>query len=167
MLIIGASPADIKNNTLKSLVFPIGTQYALCLSIIQLPLVLIGSFLLICYQNRFNVEKPSHNPLWIYKVLKPYAWKHNCPQNRSAFTYWKIIFLLALTLARTCMEDHSPLRRWRIPCHSLLFLLFTLYILGFHLSGHGYSSVKQLMKVQCPSLWLYIKIADPNSLPPL
>ena len=79
--------ADIKNNILLSFVYPVATKFLLCISIIFLPLVFIGLFLLVRYKNHFNIEKPGHNPLiLIYKVLK-YAWKHTCPENRGAFTY--------------------------------------------------------------------------------
>ena len=44
----------------------------------------------------------------------------------------------------------------------ILLLLFSL--LGFHLSGHGYSTVKQLMMKECPNTWLLILIGDPMNL---
>ena len=121
----------------------------------------IGTFLLIRYKNCFNIGKPGHNPLiLIYKVLK-YAWKHTCPENRSAFTYWEDHIPPCIDLGKekyggpfTTEEVEDTKSFFRI-----LFLLFTL--LGFHLSGHGYSTGEQLMKLQCPEMWLYPLIADP------
>ena len=99
-----------------------------CISLIQLTLTIAGLIVLIRYKKRLNIEKSGNNPLkLIYKVLK-YAWKHKFPENRSAFTYWEMTFLLALTLVRTSMEDRSLLRRWRTPSHSFVFSSFsTLY----------------------------------------
>ena len=44
----------------------------------------------------------------------------------------------------------------------ILLLLFSL--LGFHLSGHGYSTLQQLMMAECPNTWLLILIGDPMNL---
>ena len=41
-------------------------------------------------------------------------------------------------------------------------LLLLLSLLGFHLSGHGYSVGEQLMHKQCPSYWVLLLAADPN-----
>ena len=152
--------ADITKNILLSFIYPVATQFYLCIAIIQLPLAFIGLFLLIRYKNHFNIEKPGHNPLiLIYKVLK-YAWKHTCPENRSAFTYWEDHIPPRIDLGKdkyggpfTTEEVEDTKSFFRI-----LFLLFTL--LGFHLSGHGYSTVKHLMKVECPNLWL-LMIGEP------
>ena len=153
-----------EHSNLTNFLFPIGTQFALSMVIVQLPFLVIGIFLLICYRTRFNIEKPGYNPLiLIYKVLK-YAWKHTCPENRSAFTYWEDHIPPRIDLGKekyggpfTTEEVEDTKSFFRI-----LFLLFTL--LGFHLSGHGYSTVKQLMKLQCPNIWLYLLIADPVNI---
>ena len=34
-------------------------------------------------------------------------------------------------------------------------------MIGFHLSGHGYSVVIELMNNQCPSHWVMVTIGDP------
>ena len=115
-------------------------------------LAVVGLFVLIRYKKRLNIEKPGHNPLMlIYKVLK-YAWKHTFPENRSAFTYWENDIPPRIDLGKnkyggpfTTEEVEDTKSFFRI-----LFLLFSL--LGFHLSGHGYSITKQLMmkaSVQC------------------
>ena len=49
-------------------------------------------------------------------------------------------------------------------------LLFMDQLLGFHLSGHGYSTwdstytTLQLMMAECPNTWLLILIGDPMNL---
>ena len=150
-----------ENLTLANFFILVASQFSLSMGVVQLVLIFIGTFLLIRYKNRFNIEKPGHNPLiLIYKVLK-YAWKHTCPENRSAFTYWEDHIPPRIDLGKekyggpfTTEEVEDTKSFFRI-----LFLLFTL--LGFHLSGHGYSTVNQLMKLQCPNMWLYPLIVDP------
>ena len=99
----------------------------------------------------------------IYKVLK-YAWKHKFPENRSAFTYWENDIPPRIDLGKnkyggpfTTEEVEDTKSFFRI-----LLLLFSL--LGFHLSGHGYSTAQQLMLNECPNTWLYIIIGDPMNL---
>ena len=99
----------------------------------------------------------------IYKVLK-YAWKHTFPENRSSFTYWENDIPPRIDLGKnkyggpfTTEEVEDTKSFFRI-----LLLLFSL--LGFHLSGHGYSTVKQLMMKECPNTWLLILIGDPMNL---
>ena len=133
-----------------------------CIVSLHLILAVVGLFVLIRYKKRLNIEKPGHNPLvLIYKVLK-YAWKHTFPENRSAFTYWENDIPPRIDLGKnkyggpfTTEEVEDTKSFFRI-----LFLLFSL--LGFHLSGHGYSTVQQLMMSECPNTWLLILIWRPN-----
>ena len=135
-----------------------------CIVLLQLILAVVGLFVLIRYKKRLNIEKPGHNPLMlIYKVLK-YAWKHTFPENRSAFTYWENDIPPRIDLGKnkyggpfTTEEVEDTKSFFRI-----LFLLFSL--LGFHLSGHGYSTVQQLMMKECPNTWLLMLIGDPMNL---
>ena len=135
-----------------------------CIVSLHLILAVVGLFVLIRYKKRLNIEKPGHNPLvLIYKVLK-YAWKHTFPENRSAFTYWENDIPPRIDLGKnkyggpfTTEEVEDTKSFFRI-----LFLLFSL--LGFHLSGHGYSTVQQLMMSECPNTWLLILIGDPMNL---
>ena len=134
------------------------------MSLLQLILAAVGLFVLIRFKKRLNIEKPGHNPLMlIYKVLK-YAWKHTFPENRSAFTYWENDIPPRIDLGKnkyggpfTTEEVEDTKSFFRI-----LFVLFSL--LGFHLSGHGYSTVQQLMMKECPNTWLLILIGDPMNL---
>ena len=136
----------------------------LCIVLLQLTLAIVGLFVLIRYKKKLNIEKPGHNPLMlIYKVLK-YAWKHTFPENRSAFTYWENDIPPRIDLGKnkyggpfTTEEVEDTKSFFRI-----LLLLFSL--LGFHLSGHGYSTVQHLMTKECPNTWLFILIGDPMNL---
>ena len=56
---------------------------------LQLVMPAISVLLLICCKKHLTIEPAGYNPFTtVYKVLK-YAWQHKCPENRSAFTYWK------------------------------------------------------------------------------
>ena len=133
-------------------------------TLLQVILVIVGLVVLIHYKKRLTIEKPGHNPLkLIYKVLK-YAWKHKFPENRSAFTYWENDIPSRIDLGKnkyggpfTTEEVEDTKSFFRI-----LLLLFSL--LGFHLSGHGYSTAQQLMMNECPNTWLFMLIADPMNL---
>ena len=146
--------------------WPIGNYVLICLvfsvTLLQVILAIVGLVVLIRYKKRLTIEKPGHNPLkLIYKVLK-YAWRHKFPENRSAFTYWENDIPSRIDLGKdkyggpfTTEEDTKSFFR-------ILLLLFSL--LGFHLSGHGYSTAQQLMMNECPNTWLFMLIADPMSL---
>ena len=150
---------------LNTKAYPIG-DYALqrcliCITLLQLILAIVGLIVLIRYKKRLNIEKPGHNPLkLIYKVLK-YAWKHKFPENRSAFTYWENDIPPRIDLGKnkyggpfTTEEVEDTKSFFRI-----LLLLFSL--LGFQLSGHGYSTAQQLMMNECPNTWLFLLTGDP------
>ena len=136
----------------------------ICIALIQLTLTIAGLIVLIRNKHKLNIEKPSHNPLkLIYKVLK-YSWKHKFPENRSAFTYWENDIPPRIDLGKnkyggpfTTEEVEDTKSFFRI-----LLLLFSL--LGFHLSGHGYSIAQQLMMKECPNTWLLSLIGDPMNL---
>ena len=139
-------------------------RFVFCIALLQLILAVVGLFVLIRYKTTLAIEKPGHNPLMqIYKVLK-YAWKHTFPENRSAFTYWENDIPPHIDLGKnkyggpfTTEEVEDTKSFFRI-----LLLLFSL--LGFHLSGYGYSTVQQLMMKECPSTWLLTLIGDPMNL---
>ena len=148
--------------------YPIG-DYALqrslvCITLLQLILAVAGLVMIIRYKKKLTIEKPGHNPLkLIYKVLI-YAWKHKFPENRSAFTYWENDIPPRIDLGKekyggpfTTEEVEDTKSFFRI-----LLLLFSL--LGFHLSGHGYSTAQQLMMNECPNTWLYTLTGDPMNL---
>ena len=136
----------------------------LCITLLQLILAIVGLVVLIRHKKRLNIENPGHDPLvLIYKVLK-YTWKHKFPENRSAFTYWENDIPPRIDLGKnkyggpfTTEEVEDTKSFFRI-----LLLLFSL--LGFHLSGHGYSTAQKLMLTECPNAWLLIVIGDPMNL---
>ena len=148
--------------------YPMGdhviTRLTFCIVLLQLILAVVGLSVLIRYKKRLNIEKPGHNPLvLIYKVLK-YAWKHTFPENRSAFTYWENDIPPRIDLGKN--KYGGPFTTEEVEDTKSFFRIFLLLfsLLGFHLSGHGYSTVQQLMMAECPNTWLLILIGDPMNL---
>ena len=144
--------------------YSIQVYITFCIALLQLILGIVGLVVLIRYKKRLNIEKPGHNPLkLIYKVLK-YAWKHKFPENRSAFTYWENDIPPRIDLGKNkyggpfTTEEVEETKSF----FCILILLFSL--MGFHLSGHGYSTVKRLMTTECPNTWLLMLIVDPMNL---
>ena len=133
----------------------------LIMAFLQLVCACVGLCLIFCSKKHLNIDRTGEHPLkLIYQVLK-YAWKHKCPENRSAFTYWEEDIPPRIDLGKRKyggpftteeVEDTKTFLR-------ILLLLFSL--VGFHLSGHGYNLMSQLMKDQCPSKWVLGIVGDP------
>ena len=130
---------------------------------LQLLSAIGGLCLLICSKKRFNIDQvhqEMHPLKLIFKVVQ-YAWKHKCPERRSAFTYWEEDIPPRIDLGKNkyggpfTTEEVEDTKTF----FNILLLLFTL--IGFHLTGHGYSILDQLMRHQCPSHWVMIFLVDP------
>ena len=90
-------------------------------------------------KKHFNIDQTGEHPLkLIYQVLK-YAWKHKCPENRSAFTYWEEDIPPRIDLGKS--KYGGPFTTEEVEDTKTFFsiLLLLLSLLGFHLSGHSYS----------------------------
>ena len=128
---------------------------------LQLVCVCAGLCLLVYYKKYLNVDRTGENLLKIiHKVLK-YAWKHKCPENRSAFTYWEEDIPSRIDLGKS--KYGGPFTTEEVEDTKTFFgiLLLLLSMIGFHLSGHGYSIEIELMKDQCPSYWVMQIFGDP------
>ena len=139
-------------------------RFVFSVILLQLILAVVGLIVLIRYKKRLTIEKPGHNPLkLIYKVLK-YAWKHKFPENRSAFTYWENDIPPRIDLGKN--KYGGPFTTEEVEDTKSFFHIFLLLfsILGFHLSGRGYTTVQKLMMLECPNTWLLILIGDPMNL---
>ena len=165
MVVINSNYTGVKINKHP---WPMGdyalTRFVFSVGLLQLILAVVGLSVLIRYKKRLTIEKPGHNPLvLIYKVLK-YAWKHKFPENRSAFTYWENDIPPRIDLGKN--KYGGPFTTEEVEdTKSFFYLLLLLFsLLGFHLSGHGYSTVQQLMMKECPNTWLLILIGDPMNL---
>ena len=165
MVVINSNYTGVKINKHP---WPMGdyalTRFVFSVGLLQLILAVVGLSVLIRYKKRLTIEKPGHNPLvLIHKVLK-YAWKHKFPENRSAFTYWENDIPPRIDLGKN--KYGGPFTTEEVEdTKSFFYLLLLLFsLLGFHLSGHGYSTVQQLMMKECPNTWLLILIGDPMNL---
>ena len=121
----------------------------------------IGLCVLLCFKKHFNIDRTGDHPLkLIYNVLK-YAWNHKCPERRSAFTYWEEDIPPRIDLGKN--KYGGPFTTEEVEDTKTFFriLLLLLSLFGFHLSGHGYSTLDQIMREQCPTKWAFLSITDP------
>ena len=144
--------------------FTITTTYVLILLGLQLVCACVGLFLLIGSKKYLNIDRTGEHPLkLIYGVLK-YAWKHKCPEHRSAFTYWEEDIPPRIDLGKS--KYGGPFTTEEVEDTKTFFsiLLLLLSLVGFHLSAHGYSIADQLMQEQCPSMVVLAILGDPMQL---
>ena len=96
---------------------------------------------LVCYKRQLNIDRTGEHPLkLIYRALK-YAWNHTCPENCSAFTYWEEDIPPRIDLGK--LKYSGPFTTEEVEDTKTLFhiILLLFSLLGFHLSGHGYSLI--------------------------
>ena len=144
--------------------FTITTTYVLIVLGLQLVCACVGLFLLIGSKKYLNINRTGEHPLkLIYGVLK-YAWKHKCPEHRSAFTYWEEDIPPRIDLGKS--KYGGPFTTEEVEDTKTFFsiLLLLLTLVGFHLSAHGYSIADQLMQEQCPSMVVLAILGDPMQL---
>ena len=150
-------PQDIKN-VLHPHYFTIACSAVLIMTSLQLVCACVGLCLLVYYKKYLNIDQTGENLLkLIYKVLK-YAWKHTCPEKRSAFTYWEEDIPPRIDFGKS--KYGGPFTTEEVEDTKTFFsiLLLLLSMIGFHLSGHGYSVETELMNNQCPSHWVMVTI---------
>ena len=131
------------------------------MSALQLLTALFGLFYLIHSKKHLNIDRTGDNPIiLLYKVLK-YAWTHKYPEHRSAFTYWEEDIPKRIDLGKNkyggpfTTEEVEDTKTFM----NILLLLFSL--LGFQLTGYGYSVEDQLMRRSCPTVWVLFMVGDP------
>ena len=159
---------DLKNNTSQTFYdtihpfyFTIASIAVFIMATLQLVCACAGLCSLVYYKKHLNVDRTGENLLkLIHKVLK-YAWNHKCPERRSAFTYWEEDIPSRINLGKS--KYGGPFTTEEVEDTKTFFsiLLLLLSMIGFHLSGHGYSIEIELMKDQCPSHWMMVTFADP------
>ena len=138
--------------------------YILALGSIQLVCACIGLCILLWSKKHLVIDRTGQHPLkLIYMVLK-YSWKHKVPERRSAFTYWEEDIPARIDLGKS--KYGGPFTTEEVEDTKTFFriLLLLLSLVGFHLSGHGYSLLNQLMKTQCPSFLVLVFIGNPMQL---
>ena len=141
------------------------TQFLICLAALQCVLGILGSCLIARMKKHFYVEKPGYNPLKIpYKVLN-YAWRHKCPEHRSAFTYWEEDIPPRIDLGKSKYGGPFTTEEVEDTKTFLRILFILLSLAGFHLSNTDSSTTfSQLANTQCPSFWILMLTGDPMHL---
>ena len=142
----------------------ISATVVLALGSIQLVCAGIGLCILLWSKKHLVIDRTGQHPLkLIYMVLK-YSWKHKVPERRSAFTYWEEDIPARIDLGKSKYGGPFTTEEVEDTKTFLRILLLLLSLVGFHLSGHGYSLLNQLMKTQCPSFLVLGFIGDPMQL---
>ena len=147
--------------TLHPYYFAIACTAVLIMGGLQLVSAVVGLCLLVYSKKHFNIDRTGEHPLkLIFNVLK-YSWNHKCPENRSAFTYWEDDIPLRIDLGKN--KYGGPFTTEEVEDTKTFFriILLLLTLLGIHLSEHGYSVLKQLLRKQCPSHWVGLFNGDP------
>ena len=156
---------NIESDHLLHHIHPFEVEIA-CISIIimgsiQFVSSCVGLCLITCSKKHLNIDRTGDHPLkLIYQVLK-YAWKHKCPERRSAFTYWEEDIPPRIDLGKSKYGGPFTTEEVEDTKTFLRILLLLVCLAGYQLSGHGYSLLSQLMKAQCPSKWVFALIGDP------
>ena len=133
----------------------------LSIGIIQGLLSTAGLILLICKKSHMNIEQPGHNPLkLVFNVLR-YSWKHTCPENRSAFTYWEEDIPPRIDLGKSKYGGPFTTEEVEDTKAFLQITLLLITLVGFHLSSHNYQLSKLLMQNECPSFLVLILVGEP------
>ena len=133
----------------------------LSMAVLQLLTASIGLCHLIYSKRDLNIDRTGENPLkLIYMVLR-YAWNHTCPENRSAFTYWEEDIPSRIDLGKSKYGGPFTTEEVEDAKTFLSILLLLLPLLGFQLSGYGYSVEDQLLRRYCPSFWVLVLVGDP------
>ena len=128
---------------------------------LQLVCACTGLCVLVRYKRQLKIDRTGEHPLkLIYRVLR-YAWNHTCPENRSAFTYWEEDIPPRIDLGK--LKYGGPFTTEEVEDTKTFFRIILLFLslLGFHLSGHGYSLFDQLARRQCPTLAVLLLAGDP------
>ena len=139
------------------------TAVLLCVGL-QLVCACTGLCVLVRYKRQLNIDRTGEHPLkLIYRVLR-YAWNHTCPENRSAFTYWEEDIPPRIDLGK--LKYGGPFTIEEVEDTKTFFriILLLLSLLGFHLTGHGYSLLDQLTRRQCPTHLVLLLTEDPMNI---
>ena len=138
----------------------IANIFGICCGVLQLVCACTGLCMLVCFKRHLKIDRTGEHPVrLIYLVLK-YAWYHKCPENRSAFTYWEEDIPPRIDLGKS--KYGGPFTTEEVEDTKTFFRIILLFfsLLGFHLSGHGYSLIDQLARKQCASLWVGLFVGD-------
>ena len=155
---------DLHINNQTTQLVPTG-YVLLPLLLIQTVMSAVGVYLLRCNKRHLNIDPAGHTALTtVYKVLQ-YAWKHKCPENRSALTYWENDIPPRIDLGKS--KYGGPFTTEEVEDVKTLFriLLLLLTLAGIQLAGNGYSVTSLLVHKLCPSAITFLSLLyAPNIL---
>ena len=104
------------------------------------------------FRQEFFIQRVGSNPLKMVNKVLRYSWKHTCPENRSAFTYWEEDVPPRIDLGKS--KYGGPFTNEEVE-NVKTFLQLSLLIaslFGFHLLEDGNSTIEQMEQHSCPSL---------------
>ena len=135
-------------------------------SCVQMIMSVIGITACIYYKCNFRIERASSNPLrLIFGVLK-YSYKHKHPERRSAMTYWENDIPSRIDLGKHKYGGPFSYEQVESVKTVLRLLLLMVSMIGFHLSGGGYSFASYIMNTAgCPTIAPYLMfIGNPTHI---
>ena len=104
------------------------------------------------YKQDFFVQRAGTNPMKMaYQVLS-YSWKHTCPENRSAFTYWEEDVPPRIDLGKNKYGGPFTNEEVEDVKTFLQLSLLIVSLFGFHLLEDGNSPAEQMEVHSCPSI---------------
>ena len=129
-------------------------------------LTFIALLILLTNRQSINTARILGNPLKNILFVLRYSWKHKCPENRSAFTYWEEDIPKRIDLGKhkyggpfTNEEVENVKTFFRI-----LFLLLSLF--GYHFTDDTFSLSQQLkLQYGCPSNASLVFVTCPYVIP--
>ena len=112
------------------------------------------------------IQKTVANPLTnVYKLLK-YTWKHSCPENRSAFTYWEEDVPPRIDLGKEKYGGPFTTEEVEDVKTFLRLLLLLASLTGFQLVDNGTATGNYLAQNShlCPSISVLFFVVFPYHL---
>ena len=125
-------------------------------ALLQTIMASVSFIVLLRCKKHLSIEPAGNNPFaTVYQVLK-YSWKHKVPERRSAFTYWEEDIPRRIDLGKN--KYGGPFTTEEVEDTKSFFriLLLLLSLFGFHLSGNGFTFIRQLTIKLCPSAWVML-----------
>ena len=142
----------------------ISTTAIMVLGSVQLVCAFVGLCLFLWSKKHLVIDRTGQHPLKLINMVLKYSWKHKVPERRSAFTYWEEDIPRRIDLGKSKYGGPFTNEEVEDTKTFLRILLLLLSLVGFHLSGHGYSLLDQLMTTQCPSSLTISIVGDPMHL---
>ena len=122
--------------------------------VIQVILIIFGLYFMKKSAKHVYINPGKTNPFKLILGVTKFAWKHKYPVNRSALTFWENDIPSRIDLGKH--KYGGPFTNEQVENVKTLFqlLLLIISLLGFQLSGDGYSLSQYMMyNLGCPTVW--------------